>query len=152
MAVDFADLLREVTEFSSYDIRVGFQNDESSDEGLSIATIAAYNEFGTEDIPARPFLSTALDEARKEIASRFEDEMGEILEGNRTAIQAARRLGIFGATIVKKRIRDSQKWAEENADATIDKKGSSKPLVDTGEMLGAVTWAVLKGGTVVESG
>ncbi|HEY4723550.1 MAG TPA: hypothetical protein VII92_16975 [Anaerolineae bacterium] len=151
----FARVMRELGTFRGYTIKVGYQdNGETSDDGTPTVAIAIFNEFGTSDgkIPPRPFLSSAIDSAHDEIRERFKVELDSILADERSAIQAAKRLGIFGVQLVKQRIRDSTSWAEPNADTTIDRKGSSKPLVDTGEMLNSVTWIVESNGSVVASG
>jgi len=148
----FDKLLLELKQFESFDIRIGFIEPEFADDGSTyMAQVAAWNEFGTDDIPARPFLSRALDTNHDKIREQFRKEINLIIEGKQDAMKAAKRLGIFGVSLVKKSIRDSRKWAEANADSTIEQKGSSKPLVDTGEMLNSVGWVIEKNGSPVAS-
>ena len=86
---------------------------------------ALYNHFGTEDIPARPFLqfdqNAAAKLVRKAIVSDG-DTVGMI------------KVGLTG--MIQDNIRELRRPA--NADSTIKKKGSSNPLIDTGAMRQAV--------------
>ena len=86
---------------------------------------ALYNHFGTEDIPARPFLqfdqNAAAKLVRKAIVSDG-DTVGMI------------KVGLTG--MIQENIRELKRPA--NADSTIKKKGSSNPLIDTGAMRQAV--------------
>ncbi len=138
---------RELSIFNELEIFVGFQGEDGE-----VAEIAAFNEFGTETIPARPFLRLAIDTNKSQIGKAFDEAFNSIVDRKATAIQAANRLGLFGVSIVKKQITTSTTWAEPNAPATIDRKGSSTPLVDTAQMLNSVTYVVRHKGSVVASG
>ncbi len=145
-------LVVQLARFATFTIKVGFQDSSVDEEGTPIVQIAIWNEFGTDDIPARPFLTRAIDLNQKKIGDRYEIEIDKVIAGKQDALRAAKRLGIYGVQLVKESIRKSPSWAEENADATKDKKGSSKPLVDTGEMLNSVTWIIEEKGSVIASG
>jgi hypothetical protein len=43
---------------------------------------------------------------------------------------------------VQETIRNAKSWAVPNAPETIEQKGSSSPLIDTGRMVGAVRYEV----------
>ena len=146
---DLGKMSKELKRFENLTILVGYQNVGSTD--LAVIDIATFQEFGTLNIPARPFLSSAMDNGHDEIGDGFEKAIDAILGGS-TAIKEAERLGILGVTLVKKRIIDSPSWAESLADVTIEAKGSSKPLVDIGEMLNSVTYTVNENDKVIASG
>ena len=138
---------RELKLFQQLDVVIGFQGIHGE-----VAIIATYHEFGTEDIPARPFLRSAFEVAQEQIGKMMEEAVDAIILGTRTAIQAAERLGLFGINLVKKRINDSPAWAEELNALTIKIKGSTKPLVDTAQMLNSITYAIMQGKTQVAAG
>lgn len=144
-------MVKELKRFQGLTIRVGYQDTEGTD--LAVIDIAVFHEFGTINIPARPFFSSALDANSKQIGDMLQEVIGKIIDGDMTAVKAAERVGLFVKSLIQKRIRDSPNWAEPLAESTIEAKGSSTPLVDTGELLNSVTYAVLeKGTTVIASG
>ena len=119
---------------------VGVHEEEGSfvskDGSLSIAGIAATNEFGTEDgrIPARPFMSAPFDDNITE----FEEEIGDfskvssVPKLNKALAKTAETYR--GKVIEGVDNRDYQK----NAEYTIKKKGSDMPLRDTGRLMQSV--------------
>ena len=77
--------------------------------------------------------------------SRFD----EILSHSRIAAgiqQTAAQVGNYGAAQVKKDIvsgaRGGQKFAQ-NSPLTVQRKGSSSPLIDKGDLIGSVTYQVI---------
>ena len=46
--------------------------------GVSVAEVATYNHYGTEHIPARPFIAIATDES-KGFQSEVAEEIGKII-------------------------------------------------------------------------
>lgn len=105
------------------------------------AKIAAYNEYGTSTIPARPFLTTALAENRGEITKKTREVfVGAIKGGDLNSLSEG--LGEDLAEMVKNSIQNGG-WAP-NAPSTIAKKGSSQPLIDTGEMMESVSYRITK--------
>lgn len=95
-----------------------------------MVTIVLAHELGL-GVPERPFLRHTLDSRRLELsegltrAARAEAQQGRGLDGLR--IVAGQGVGY-----VQESIR-SGPWTP-NAPATIREKGSSKPLIDTGQM------------------
>ena len=121
-------------------IRVGFLGNERYDDAnrTPVAQVAYWNEFGTEDIPQRPF-------ARQGNA-HIERGMGEQIrigiDPERMVIDRAlaNRLGEYAAGEWQQSITDLRE--PPNAPRTIKAKGSSNPLIDSGRMRKAVTWEV----------
>lgn len=127
-------------------VLVGFQEgsktktqvkgDRKKEGGLSMPEIAAENEFGTKKIPARPFMSTSFDENKSKIHSFIRKEYSKILEGKQTTQKALGLMGIAMIGLIQKKIR--QIVYPPNSPYTISKKGSSKPLIDFGQMIQSV--------------
>ncbi|MFH0902139.1 MAG: hypothetical protein V2A73_16025 [Pseudomonadota bacterium] len=133
------DLRRALKSFVS----VGwFENVEhKAEEGtVPTALIAATHEFGSpkRHIPARPMLRFVADQHGKEYRALAKRLWDELLAGKLPSVESA--LTILGARIeadVKRRISDGP--FEPLSQRTIDKKGSSQPLIDTGAMRAQVT-------------
>lgn len=115
---------------------------------LTVAEIAAVNEFGTEDgrVPARSFIQRTFDEKREALTKEFAALLGgKVLFG---AMTLANALGLVGAQLaaeIKKRVTAGDPIPPPNAPSTVEKKGSDRPLIDTGRMVNAVTWLVQLG-------
>jgi len=119
-------------------------------EGLTVADIATFNEFGTDRTPERSFLRGWFDENEaksKVMASRM---MQSVVAGKRTTRQALEVLGLAFVGGIQQRI--SKRIDPENAASTIAKKGSDVPLIDTGQLRSAITYVVIQDGAVVAEG
>lgn len=143
----FKRITAALTEFQELDIFIGFQGIHGE-----VAAIAAHHEFGTENIEARPFLSSALEQGQERIGKALDAAFDTLIKGTDTAIGAAEKLGLLGVLLVKQRILSSPEWAKELDKKTIAAKGSTKPLVDTARMLNSVTYVVKRGETMVAQG
>lgn len=110
--------------------------------GPTVGEVAAWNHFGTEDIPARPFITRPIDLKRPELAKLVQRLVAGISTGKIGAEYAAELLG--------QKLRDvcvsaiNAREYEPNADATIARKGSDTPLVDTGTLKGSIAYEVRK--------
>lgn len=94
-------------------------------DGTSVADVAAWNEFGTKNIPARPAIRATID--------AYEDDyvkfLADALSGGTPPRLAMNQLGEYMATDIKAAI---QAWdTPENAEATVKIKGVNDPLVET---------------------
>jgi len=116
----------------SYDLTVGVRG------GGDIVDIAIYNEYGTPHIPARPFLRTAEQKHHDRWLNVLATEIYKTLDPEK----ALHKLGGIAVGDVKKSIK-SGGW-KPNAKVTADRKGFNKPLIDTGEMLRAIDYEVIK--------
>lgn len=123
---------------------VGWLADTASyEDGTSVAEVAAFNEYGTVNIPSRPFMKTAVDKSKDDILKYYQMSAKNIADGKADAEKVLNGLGVLGKSKVQESIRNGN-W-EPNAPATIKRKGSSKPLIDTGLMRDTVTY-VIRGG------
>ena len=102
---------------------------------------AIWNHYGTSrGIPSRPFLLNAIRKNRREYLEAMKTAGAKILRGEATLDQTMRKLGIMAQGDIQQEITDLRD--PPNAPATIAAKGSSNPLIDTGEMRSKVTWEV----------
>lgn len=139
------DLKTELATMRKFKVTVGFQGQSGTQlypTGVNVATVALYNEFGTQDIPARSFIRGAINSARRSIAKFIARQYKRVFELKSTAEDALTEIGKFIAKKVKRRIDRAHKWAKRNAPSTVAKKGFNYPLHDTEKMLESVSWAV----------
>lgn len=104
------------------------------------ATIGFYQEMGTRNIPARPFISSTIDENVAKYEKALADGLAAVLDGRTTLEAALLRLGAVVAADIKVKI--TRLAAPPNAPSTIARKGSSNPLVDTGALRNAVNFSL----------
>ena len=134
-------------------VKVGILADATTTDGEHIATYAAANEFGAkkvfEDrvvtIPARPFM-------RQSVAKHQEEWLGTVAKAMRKQPDnAAGAMHIVGAVMRADIVQGIESGEfKPNAAATIkakEKKGKTDPdhpLIDTGQMMEAVDYEVVK--------
>jgi hypothetical protein len=117
----------------------------AGDSGLTLVELAAIHEFGSADghIPERSFIrSTFYERAAAELREMCGKITKAIVLGAVDVRQGIGMLGAWGAAQVKNTITQTD-IPPPLAPSTIAAKGSSKPLVDTGQMLNAITWEVI---------
>ena len=128
-------------------VKAGILGGATSADGKRIAEYAAYNEFGTKNIPARPFMRTVA----KERPKVWVGQMVRKIRGNATKPEAWKSALVLAGESMKSDIKNSiqaGKWTP-NAPATIaakKRKGKVEPdhpLIDTGQMLAAVSYEVM---------
>lgn len=118
-------------------------DDARSPEPMTVASIAAVHEFGAPKarIPERSFLRAAIDESRELLERTAKNVAGSVARGTLTANQAAARLGLVAQARVQRKIVDGP--FVPNAPFTVRQKGSSRPLIDSGQMRQSVTYEVV---------
>lgn len=93
-------------------------------------------------IPERSFLRTGYDESRDEVAKHATMLIAEVTEGRMSANGCMQAIGMELASKIKDYARDLS--APANHPFTVEHKGSSNPLVDTGDMIGGINWREAK--------
>lgn len=106
------------------------------DNPPTLEEVALWNEFGTETIPARPFLSRAQKSANARCAKLVKARMDE----NADIEQIAKEIGIVLQDEIQQQITKGN--FVPNAPSTIKRKGSSRPLIDTGNLRQSVHWGI----------
>lgn len=114
-------------------------------QAATLAEVAAAHEFGTATIPQRSFIRATVDLKAGEIGATQEKLAAQVSEGKITPEVAMERLGAAVQGMVQTRIAEG--IGPALAPATVARKGSDKPLVDTGQLRSSVTYQVLQGGT-----
>ena len=134
----------EIEKLKEQQVFVGFQAGQVADDrGVDMAQIAMFNELGTSTAPSRPFLRMSVDENEDKINTTCGRELESLKPGG-TAETILRRVGALGVRLVQEKIGSGS--FEPNAESTIRKKGSDKPLIDTGRMRQSVKYVIKRRG------
>ncbi|HEX5034652.1 MAG TPA: hypothetical protein VFW62_09245 [bacterium] len=139
-------IIRELGAADGSYVKVGYpeEKDKKHDKApMGVAAVAAIQEFGSDDvgIPARPSMGQAFDKNRGELNGFIAGEYGKVLEGKQDSEEGLNRIGVFFKGKVQKEIRDG--GFVPNKPATIARKGSSVPLIDSGQMRQSVDLEVV---------
>ncbi len=138
--------MKELAELAKNEVRVGFQRGESEVDGVDIVDIAMWNELGASNSPARPFIRQSTDTNKSNIEKFCKAQLQKIADGG-TAEQVLTSIGVMQKALIQDAITNSKSWATENAESTINAKGSDVPLIDSGRMLQSVNFVVDKKGS-----
>lgn len=119
------------------------------DTDLTNSEIGVIQEFGSEtaNIPPRSFLRMPVETHAREIMKSMDSPAVRKAVESGDAVTVFKILGIAAESFVKQAFSSGGfgKWAP-NTPATVDRKGSSKPLIDTGELRRSITSDVVKKG------
>ena len=114
------------------------------DASVTIADVAIWNEFGTYRAPPRPFIRLYVDTQESRILGMIGAATRQVMQGKMTKEVALDRLGLKMVGEIQRAITVGYFGAyPENAPATIRKKGSETPLVDTGQLRSAIRHRVV---------
>lgn len=145
MTADGKKLQKMLKVLAEKEVRVGFQAGKATEEdGTDICDIAAWNELGTVHIPARPFLRQSVDDNVSKINSFLQSKKKDLVRGV-SAEQVLKEIGIFQKDLIQEKITEGN--FTPNAESTVKKKGSSKPLIDTGRMRQSVNYEIKSKGS-----
>ncbi|MFU8806541.1 MAG: hypothetical protein ACNA8W_22210 [Bradymonadaceae bacterium] len=113
--------------------------------GAPLILIASVNEFGSDDgrIPERSYLRSTIDENRDHFGEFLGKGLVKVMDGKWTPDQVMDALGMEAVNKVQRKIDNLKE--PPNAEATIKRKGSSNPLVDTGQLKQSIIHRVRKG-------
>lgn len=137
--------MEELKELASLEVRIGFQHGIAQEEnGADICDIAAWNELGTEHAPSRPFMRNSVDKHLPAINHMMMSQKDALLSGA-TAKYILNTVGLFQKDLMQTEIEQGDFVA--NAPETIRRKGSDKPLIDTGQMKNSVNYQIVKKGS-----
>lgn len=96
-------------------------------------------------VPPRPIIEPAIEDKqnRKIIEAELQLAAKAALEGKQGAMKShLRRAGLLAQNLVRQWFTNPKNNWAPNAPSTIKRKGSSRPLIDTGELRKAITYVV----------
>jgi hypothetical protein len=144
----FQEFIERLIAIDRTQVFIGVLSSGKAQESHGLATqvdVATWNEFGVtidgvEHVPERSFLRATIDLKHAEITKRAATELGKVFTGKQSVTDAYERIGAAAVGIVQDRIAAG--IAPDNDPATIERKGSSTPLIDTGQLRGSITYEV----------
>jgi hypothetical protein len=148
---DAQDFLKKLDEFNQLEIYAGFEagldyyeqiemdtlemggyNSGSNRAPVDVLTVALYNEYGTSNMPSRPFIRQTLEKNSDYIIRFIAAQVNDMYVRKKSVEEVVAAIGVLGVGLIQKEIISG--GFDANAPSTIKKKGSSKPLIDTGRM------------------
>lgn len=135
---------KELEELAKLEVAVGYQQGQASEDGVDMVDIALFNELGTVHSPSRPFLRDSLNNNKDKI-SQFMQSAAKGIANGKSAEDVLKKIGTFQKGLIQKEITSGN--FVPNSPATIKKKGSSTPLIDTGKMRQSVNFVVRERGS-----
>ena len=124
-------------------VKVGFpEGGGEYPEGMSIVTVAVWNEFGNAVTPERPFFRLAMIDNKAKYRKMTKTLAKQILDGKISKEKALELLGEEAVADIQESIVNLS--SPPNSEMTIAIKGSSNPLVDTGLMKQSVAKEVIE--------
>jgi hypothetical protein len=141
-----------IAELKRHEVLIGIPEDTSgrkNEKGTPVnnADLLFIHTNGSpaRGIPARPVLEPAIKNDSERVAEMLKKAIDAAVDGNKAGVlPALEKAGMFGESIVKKWFTNpSNGWAA-NTPETKKRKGSARPLIDTGEMRKSITHVVKK--------
>lgn len=111
-------------------------------DGLTVADVASFAEFGTVTEPERSFLRATF-EAKKPELKEMSRKLERMVILGTDGMTNEKALGILGEKLqleVQETIR--QGIEPELAEATVAAKGSTTPLIDSGQLIQSIRYKV----------
>lgn len=116
---------------------------KAAEEDVTNAELMFIHTYGSKirHIPARPVLQPAVmaEDNKKAIANELVASIRATLEGDpELAEKKMLRAALAGQNAARKWFTDARNGWEKNADSTIARKGSDRPLIDTGALRASI--------------
>lgn len=131
------NLARRLKTLAATKLKVGFFEEDKYEDGIPVAQVAAYNEFGTRFHPERPFMQETIHDkqTRAKLIKALAKAATATITGKGNARAILATLGKLFAEEIKITIAN---YPGNNSATTIERKGFDRPLYDTGKMLESV--------------
>ena len=134
-------------EFNGLVAQIGFPSGQHYPDGTNVAYVAAIQEFGAPavNIPPRPFMQPTVKAQKDEWVKIIANKLPQVASGKMSAFDVLDLVGIKASADIQTTI--SNIYSPPNSPATIERKGSAKPLIDTGLMYASVRNSVAPEGS-----
>ena len=107
-------VLKELEYLATHQVEIGILAIDKTiigENNVSILEYAIYNEYGTVDIPARPFMRNTLDN-NKSLISKYINEISKsVVNGELTGKQALIKFGERVRGLIVMTIATAEEWA-----------------------------------------
>ncbi len=120
-------------------VRVGVLENATYPDGTPVAMVAFWNEYGTRTSPVRAFFRTTVSEQKKNWVLSVQNLM-------KIHSDPKQVMGLIGVHMQEQIVQSINTWSDPpNSAYTIAKKGSSKPLIETGVLMRSIKSEVGEG-------
>jgi phage gpG-like protein len=110
--------------------------------GLDNAGLGAIHEYGMSGMPQRSFIGATVDENKDAYVKQMVRTAGEDIVAGRGLDRSLKLAGLRVVGDIQQKIADG--IPPPNSPVTIARKGSSKPLVDSGQLRQSLSFEVRK--------
>ncbi|WP_288585149.1 MULTISPECIES: hypothetical protein [Lysinibacillus] len=139
-------VIQSLKDLKKYDIEVGIFGSSGAEyvmiAGVQEFGITIRKERGSIVIPERSFLRSTFDDKNNDWFKFMRKQMEHVINGRINAQMLCERLGAKMVGDIQEKLTDIN--SPPNAPATIAKKGSSNPLIDTGGLRQRITYKVVR--------
>lgn len=129
--------IKGIYEMNSLKLEVGIFDTAKYPNGTSVAMVGYWNEYGTANIPPRPFFRLAVDNNNHKWISIYKQQ----IQTTNDIKRSLSKVGVIASNDIKKSLTALRE--PPNAISTIKAKGSSNPLIDTGTLRNSINWSVV---------
>jgi hypothetical protein len=120
------------------------------DTSLTVPALAAIQEYGTANIPARGFMRRGAQQGMPLLERVAAEEMAKVADGESQPVRAMAAIGDAAAGRILDTLENAASWATPNAPETIRRKGHDTPLLGTrGQLRSELQYAVMDRGREV---
>lgn len=139
---NWGSVKKQLESLSKLDVLVGIPQAEEREDGeITNAQLLFIQSKGSpvNNIPPRPTLEPTVSENKARISEMYRKSIEATLNGQNGRAELE-KIGLWTSTKVKDKFGSDE--LVPNAPITIKKKGSDRPLIDTGQLRNAVTYVI----------
>ena len=152
--------LKEIEYLAKHQLEMGILAIDKSlmgeDGKTTILNYAIWNEFGTSDIPARPFMRNAFDSNRGIISNLIQAAPKKVIKGEKSGKEALMEIGETIRGLIIQSIATAQAWAVPNDPKTLKIKtkngqvNNTKPLLDNRFLIKSIRYQIVNESGTIE--
>ena len=142
----YKQVKKTLLDFSKLDLLVGVPQEKTEREGnsepITNAELMFIHTNGSpiKNIPKRPTIEPTIEENKERISEMFNKTVNKILNKKGDGRADLEKIGIWTVNKIKAKFGSDD--LIPNAPATIAKKGSDRPLIDTGQLRNSITYVI----------
>lgn len=113
-------------------------------EEITVLEVAIHNEYGAPkaNIPERSFIRSTYDQKNKDWFKLIEKMIDRVYTGKSTVEDGMNIVGLRAEADIKLKLKNGDSAWQPNAPSTIKQKGSTKPLINTTQMLNSIAFEI----------
>ena len=139
------EVMKRAEQLNQLQLVAGIPNDETSREDsgeITNAELGIIHEWGAPEkgIPERSFMRSTMSEEMENLGRLSKTQIALCLEGNISPHDVFATIGAYLQGKIVDKITDGE--FVPNNENTVKRKGSSKPLIDTGQLRASITYEV----------